>query len=359
MRLAAVAFVVCSIAADRAHACGGGVVSSRAATVGANVQRIFLVSSPTSTTVVTQVAVPATTSDYGVLIPLPARPTIDPQPVPSAAFDELDAATAPRLVRGEPSSSGFSLGCGGGASKASGRSGPVIASPPVQIGPVTAVTLAADDGTAVNDWLAASGFALPDESRALVDAYAGPGHFFVAVKRSTSAADGAPSSVGVRFTLPGDARTLPLRFARLGAAQTVAFTVFVAADAPAGPEPPFEGLVLTDLDPMVIDKEGYPAAVERAVAERKGRAFVIESARRRAALPGGNALLAGLGATTTVTRISTIVQREDLTGDASLAGLAPSPLPDSISLPQRAAAGPALLALGLVTLAARRRRPTS
>jgi Uncharacterized protein conserved in bacteria (DUF2330) len=349
-----VALALC-LAAHRAHACGGGLVSS-SANVGADAQRIFLSVSGTVTTVVTQVAVPATSADYGVLIPVPAKPLLDPNPVPSAAFDELDAFTAPRIVHDEPTSDDFSLGCGSN-SKSTSAGGSVTASAPVQIGPVTAVTLTADDGTALNEWLAANGFAVPDEGRALVDAYAGPGRFFIALKRSTSAADGAPSSVGVRFTLPGDQRTLPLKFARLGAAETVAFTVFVAIEGLAGPEPPFEAVTLDKLDKMVVSRDGYRAAVARAVADRHGRAFVVESVRAISGLPHGNALLAGLSSPQTgVTRLSTIVKREDLTADASLAGMAPVPLPDTIRLPTPAAVGAlAVPALVLVILGRSRR----
>jgi hypothetical protein len=358
MRLAPLAAVLLALAAPRAHACGGGLVS-RAATVGASVQRIFLAVSGSTTTVVTQVAVPATTADYGVLIPLPAKPTLDPKPVPNAAFDELDAATAPRLFHAEPASDDFSFGCGG-ASKSASAGGAVKASDPVQIGPITAVTLTADDGMALNDWLGANGFTVPDEGRTLVEAYAGPGRFFIALKRSGSATDGGPSSVGVRFTLPGDERTLPLRFARLGAAETVAFTVFVAVEGLAGPEAPFEAVTLDKLDKMVIGRDGYPAAVAKAVADRHGRAFVVESVRSVGGLPSGNPLLAGLDPKLGFTRLSTIVKREDLTVDAGLAGMPPLPIPDSITLPTPAAVGSlAVLALALTLLARARTRARS
>jgi hypothetical protein len=347
MRLLFLAFALVSMTAGRVRACGGGLVTTReSAGVGANVQRVFLAPSASATTVITQVAVPATTDDYGVLIPLPAQPTLDPRPVPSADFDALDAATAPAIVHAGTSSSsgGFGLGCGGGASKAGSPGSRVTASPPVEIGPVTAVTLTADDGSAVNDWLAANGFVLPADGRPLVDTYAGPGRFFVAIKRSSRASDGAPSSVGVRFTVPGDQRTLPLRFARLGAADRVAFTVFVAADVPAGPEAPFAAMTLDQLSPTIAARS-YPDAVALAVSQHQGRAFVVESVRGRPALPASNALLEGLSAPL-VTRLSTIIDRAALNTDASLAGPAPTIVPDSLTVPAQAAAGvAALLAL--------------
>jgi hypothetical protein len=108
---------------------------------------------------------------------------------------------------------------------------------------------------------------------------------------------------------------------------------------------------------MVVSRDGYRAAVARAVADRHGRAFVVESVRAISGLPHGNALLAGLSSPQTgVTRLSTIVKREDLTADASLAGMAPVPLPDTIRLPTPAAVGAlAVPALVLVILGRSRR----
>ena len=92
-------------------------------------------------------------------------------------------------------------------------------SQPVTIGPVTAVTLTADTGDAINAWLGDNGFVIPAASQSIVDAYAGPGRYFIAIRRSDTAATGGPTSVGLHFTLGGDERGLPLRFARLGAAR--------------------------------------------------------------------------------------------------------------------------------------------
>ena len=48
-------------------------------------------------------------------------------------------------------------------------------------------------------------------------------------------APSGPSSLGIHFSLAGDQRTLPLRFARLGAAASVSFVVFVATPSAVGP----------------------------------------------------------------------------------------------------------------------------
>ena len=77
--------------ARAARACGGGVVTRmQSGTIGANAQRILISVHGGTTDVITQIGVPATTADYGVLIPVPSAPTLDPSPVASADIDVLD-----------------------------------------------------------------------------------------------------------------------------------------------------------------------------------------------------------------------------------------------------------------------------
>src|SRR5689334_13651388 len=90
-----------------ARACGGGVVTLPAATVGDDAQRILISVQGGMTDVITQIGVPATTADYGVLIPVPGQPTLDATPVSSAELDTLFSATAPQIYS-------FSDGGGGG-----------------------------------------------------------------------------------------------------------------------------------------------------------------------------------------------------------------------------------------------------
>src|SRR3954452_4710596 len=80
------------------RACGGRVVTTHAGTVGANAKRIFLSVRGGNTDVITQVGVPATTADYGVLIPVPAEPTLDPMPVSMNDLASLERLTAPAIL---------------------------------------------------------------------------------------------------------------------------------------------------------------------------------------------------------------------------------------------------------------------
>ncbi len=50
---------------------------------------------------------------------------------------------------------------------------------------------------------------------------------------------------------------MPMGLASIGAAQTVAFTRFVAAPTFVAPSPPFAALVRRDLDTSMIGELGY------------------------------------------------------------------------------------------------------
>jgi hypothetical protein len=349
--------------APSARACGGGVVSIQGQ-VGADVQRIVLSVRDGTTTVVTQVAVPNTPADYGVIIPVPSRPTLDPEPVPAAELQALDQATAPRLVRLDDSDGG--CGCplptAGSAKAGSGGPDRVQVSPPVDIGPVTAVTLSADSGSAIAEWLATNGFTVPEAQRSLLDAYAGPGRHFIALRRNDRAIGGA-TSVGIRFSLAGDERALPLRFARLGAASQIAFTVFVATSSSAAvaPELPFTALTLNDLDEDTLRASGYRAAVVAAVAARNGRAFVLEGAIDIGTLRARGALGAKLGTVLAngqrLTRLTTVVAAESLNQDVALTAPVSVEIPTARTISASRGAAPGALAAGtLLLLLGRRRR---
>jgi hypothetical protein len=306
-----------------ARACGGGVVTlAQAGTIGSDAQRILISVRGNMTDVITQIGVPATTAEYGVLIPVPSQPTLDPTAVAAADIDALYGWTAPKLV--EPAASDDSiLSCGcpvkSGDAGGSGNTRSVQVSAPVSIGPVTAVTLTADTGDAINAWLADNGFVIPAASQSTVDAYAGPGRYFIAIRRNDTAATGGATSVGVHFTLAGDERGLPLRFARIGAGEVVGFTVLVAADgAMMGPSAPYGVLTLNDLDRTILHTSGYTSALSSAIARRANRAFVIEGFWPGSALSGiagWPSLRQFFAADQTVTRLSALLPASTLDTD--------------------------------------------
>lgn len=310
---------------EAARACGGGgIVSSQApGRVGANAQRVLISvhndgvgGAPDGTDIITQIVVPETTADYGALLPMPSEPTIDPEPVSIEELEQLDVQTAPQIVTTDYSDDGGGSGCGclgttGGASRGGDESKSVQRSEPVDIGPVTAVVLSGTTD-AVNAWLDENGFLISESDQATISDYAG--YYFVAIRRNERAAPGGPTSIGIHFAMQGDHRELPLRFASLGAAPTVAFTVFLASADLAGPSEPFTALTLDDLDGGILRSKGYPAAVEDVVRTHDHQAFVLESR-----FSGADLALSGTVRSMvrgTLTRMSTILPASALTEDA-------------------------------------------
>jgi hypothetical protein len=356
-----------------AAACGGGGVTSASSGVLANTQRIFMSVRAATTEVVVQIGVPATTAEYGVLIPVPSEPTLDPQPIAQADLDVLDRVTAPMIYVAEPDSGG-STGCGCGSTgedKAGAGGQGVTVSAPVNVGPVEAIVLSADDSDALAAWLTGHGFALSDDEQALVAAYATAGSYFIAIRRSDTAATGSPTSIGLHYTLAGAHKKLSLGFARLGAAAQVSFTLFFAAQQTMAPAPPFTPLTLDELDANLLRDGAYTTAVAEAVAAHDAKAFVIERTVPKNALPKrtvppstlptiGPALLDLIDDGATVTRLSTVVAAEALHDDATFTGPYTGTVPGqryvsaSLSRPRIAMAG--VPALGLVALLRWRRR---
>jgi len=354
-----------------ARACGGGVVTTPAqvASVGANAQRIFIsVSTGGVTDVVTQIGVPATVADYGALIPVPSEPTLDPTPINSAELAALDLFTQPIITKQADDDGCGCSGPGGGSDKGGneGIPGGAQVSAPVTIGPVTAVTLTADTGDAVNAWLTQNGFAIPAASQAIVNAYAGTGRYFIALKRSNTAATGGPTSVGLHFTLTGDERGLPLRFISIGAAASVGFTVFVVADAAVAPSAPFAALTVDDLDLIALRTTGYSGAVSAAVAQHGNHAFVLEGVWSSGALANAQipSLKAFIASTQILTRLSSVVPAAGLDTDVVFDQPFSDPVPRVRVVEQVAAPGYGpgfghgfgLLAIAAVGFRRRRRR---
>ncbi|HYQ30646.1 MAG TPA: DUF2330 domain-containing protein [Polyangiaceae bacterium] len=324
LRVGGTVLLLASLKSIPAMACGGGGVTSKIA-VTTNSQRIFMsVRAGGTTDIVAQITVPETTADYGVLIPVPSEPTLDNQPVSAADLDALDLATRPVISSERPSSGDDGCGCIWAGADADGTGGTpkrgVTASPPVAIGPVQAVSLTGESGDAVRAWLTDNGFSLPDEDAATFDRYVGEGRYFIAIRRSERATSGAPSSIGIHYTMVGDHRMLSLGFTRIGAAPVLAFTLFLVAPEVVGPSEPFKALTLNDLDPFALQRGDYPGAVESAIAARDSKAFVLESTTGVAALatlaPG---LTRFIDKGTMLTRATTLVRREKLDEDVVFA----------------------------------------
>ena len=321
-----------------ATACGGGGVTSANGVV-MGTQRIIMSARANGTTdMVVQVTVPKTTEDYGVIIPVPSEPTLDPIPVPSAEFASLDTATAPTIEISEEEGSG-GIGClcllpmSGGDDDTVPRSG-VTVSDQVTIGPVVAVSLTGDNADEVGKWMTEHGFQLRKGDAEILARYVGQGSYFIALRRVDSGARGVPTSVGVHYTLQGDHRKLSLGFTKIGAPEDLAFTVFVAAPQAVGPSSPFAALTLNDLDANWLHHNDYKGAVRTAVLARQSKAFVLESATPKTGIANYAPNIAKLmddGAV--VTRATTVVYNAQLSDDVMFAA------PFAREIPNRRTAG--------------------
>jgi hypothetical protein len=354
--------VLSSLHSAPALACGGGGVTSQAG-VTTNAQRIFMSVRATGTTdIIAQIAVPETTADYGVLIPVPDEPTLDSEPVSALDLNALDAVTAPEISSESASSGGMSCTCGSGADDGAtvAPTGGVTVSSAVTIGPVKAVALTADSGDAVRAWLTDNGFSLPQDDAATLDRYVGDGRYFIAIRRAESANDGGPSSIGIHYTLPGDHRMLSLGFTRVGAAPKLAFTLFLVAPQTVGPSEPFKALTLNDLDPATLRIGNYTGAVENAVAAHDSKAFVLESTTSTAEIASRvSGLKRFIDSGGTLTRATTVIAREQISDDALFAtpfsGNVPSERYVSVYAARMRYAGMSVLPLVLLARALRRR----
>jgi hypothetical protein len=336
-RALALAAALAAFVPGAALACGGGVTSEDAELTVSQQVALYSFRADGTTDVVVELAIPSATGDFGVILPVTGVPVLDDTPVEAQELLQLDELTAPQIIQDDESgddgssgsSSGSGCGCGndddlegGGDDGGSGDDGggsKVDVLDVADIGPVTAVSFAADDADALDAWLTENGFVIPDAQRELIDSYAVPGGTFIAFRRSDAAPQGA-SAVGVHFTLPSAYAAYPMRLATLGAAQEIGIRVYLAGATPLGPAEPFATLALNQLDEDLVLEQGYTAGLAQAVRDHGNRAFVVEGvfeeeSQWRSGL--GERLTSMTDDDATLTRLTTVVNRLDLTADVT------------------------------------------
>ncbi|MET0596197.1 MAG: hypothetical protein ABW133_26105, partial [Polyangiaceae bacterium] len=147
---------------------------------------------------------------------------------------------------------------------------------------------------------------------------------------------------------------------KIGAPQSLAFTVFVAAPQAVGPSAPFATMTLNDLDSTLLEEDDYRGAVEAVVASHDSKGFVLEGMTYRINVLGyapGLAEFIDSGAI--VTRATTVVGRQHLSDDVLFAKPYPGEIPNrrttSLSPLRTRTAGIGSLGLLLAAHALRRR----
>lgn len=351
--------------APRADACVSGIVSAESL-VTTDSQLAFISVHENTSDIAVLLTVPAAGEDFGALIPLPSpsEPVIDENAVDAAAFAGLDVATRPIFedFSGDGGGEGGLFSCGGralagDALKANDRGG-VIAGEAINVGPVTAQWLVADDATALATYLTDNGFALPEGGQAVVDTYIGEGNGFLAFKRNDAAITTEATAIGVHFSLPGDLRTLPLRIAKLGAPSILPVTVFVAAPTAVGTQAPWSSVHVEDLDDKAA-LDDYAALVDERTAEAGGKLWIFEGSLSKDLLEASQ-LTAFIDDGATISRLSARIPSDQLDDDAAFTAEAPAisqaASASAFALPKKATLDVAFLGLVGATLLARRKK---
>jgi hypothetical protein len=185
---------------------------------------------------------------------LPIKPGAYIELSSDAWFEALDAATATRVAAPQiqcqfDSSSaqgtlgGSSAGCGCGSYDAEQSAGGEVfggtgtsggGPPPVSVvhegsvGPYATVTLHANVPNALPDWLTMNGFAIDSSVEPIINAYAGEGFDFIALKLQPGA--DVRQMKPVRVVSPGASPVLPLRMVAAGTGANVDITLFVIGE---------------------------------------------------------------------------------------------------------------------------------
>ena len=159
----------------------------------------------------------STDSETGLVVPTPSPATVTLGDRDD--FEAIGRVTTPTRVEEYDwwSTPGDGVGAAGGAPD-------VLAT--VQLGPIEAVTLAADDASGLQTWLDDNGFALAPAATALLEGYVDRGWYFVALRLTGD----APLEGGLdplRFTFESETLVYPLELSRAATSpQTVRLFVF-------------------------------------------------------------------------------------------------------------------------------------
>jgi hypothetical protein len=233
--LGALGLGVLSIAAlaKPAEACGGCFQPpSQSGDVITDEKMIFRVT-PQATTLFDEIEYAGNPASFGWVLPIRGPVTVGLSS--DLLFQALESATATTIIAPQiqpcacacanggtnaeaPGASGSSSGGGGGVTVLSQQT----------VGPYDTVQLQSTDPNALNNWLAANGYVVPQGFQPTIAAYISEGFDFLALKLAPG--QGVSAMRPVRVTTPGAGLSLPLRMVAAGTGATVGVTLWVVAD---------------------------------------------------------------------------------------------------------------------------------
>ncbi len=283
--LGALGLGVVSIAAlaKPAQACGGCFQPpTQSGDVITDEKMIFRVS-PQATTLYDEIEYSGNPQSFGWVLPIRGQVTVGLSS--DLLFQALEAATATTIQAPYiqpcacPCANGAyapTANASAGGSDQSGGGGVTVISQQT-VGPYDTVQLKSTDPNALNAWLAANGYVVPNGFQPVIAAYVSEGFDFLALKLAPG--QGVAAMRPVRVTTPGAGLSLPLRMVAAGTGATVGVTVWVVADGRYEPT----NMPTFTIDPSEItwdfasSSSNYATIRQFKEAERAYGAWQIES----------------------------------------------------------------------------------
>ncbi len=217
-----------------AHACGG-CFQPPAETQNGDVitdEKMIFVIAQQSTTLFDEIEYSGSPSQFGWVLPIKGPVTVGLSS--DALFQSLENATATTIVAPPlPNCPSCSSGSSGGGSGSSSGGGVTVISQQT-VGPYDTVQLQSSNPQALNQWLAANGYVVPNGFQPVIGQYVTEGFDFLALKLLPG--QGVSAMRPVRVTTPGAGLSLPLRMVGAGTGAQVGVTVWVIADGRYEPQ---------------------------------------------------------------------------------------------------------------------------
>lgn len=280
--LTAGACIASALVAPRAaRACGGCFVRPTENTVVTDHRMAFSVS-PAQTVLWDQIKYSGDPSAFSWVLPVRSGAVV--QLSHDEWFAALDATTSPIIVGPTPNCGSRGIGCGGFSSDnspnaESGESTGVQVISQSVVGPYATVTLRSTDPHALETWLDANGFALPDNIRPTIGAYVSEGFDFIALRLQPG--QGIQAMQPVRVVTPGADVTLPLRMVAAGVGAQVAITLFVISEGRYEAQAPFANALVDDSKLVWLhlqNRSNYQETSLALMQNNGGRTWLTEAA---------------------------------------------------------------------------------
>ncbi len=194
-------------------------------------ENVLLTRNGSRETITMSLALSTDAPDAGLVVPTPTPATVslaDPD-----TFDTLDLLTRPEqrirhhLIGGQSDFFNGDSGASGAADRAPGGSATVLSS--VDLGPIRATTLRADDPNALRSWLTRNGYGIRPEVQRLFDTYTAEKWTFVAMKLTPKGRTLAGALPPVSMTFTSAELVHPLQLSR-AARTTQRVRTYVLAD---------------------------------------------------------------------------------------------------------------------------------